>query len=90
MLSAGRDAMRCSAVMQGEVGGRGLVGMNFDDDKAGENWRFVALLSRRPWQMGDGGMGKGGCAGWTGLDWIDLSLCSFFPVQPETRQTGPT
>lgn len=56
--------------------------------RPGENWRFVALLSRRPWQMGDGGKwGMGGLLDWTGLD---LSLCSalFFPVQPETRQTG--
>lgn len=43
--------------------------------RPGENWRFVALLSRRPWQMGDGGMGDGGVAG---LDWI--SRCAlFFP-----------
>lgn len=72
--------------MQGEVGGRGLVGMNFDDDKAGENWRFVALLSRLPWQMGDGGNGDGGlpcCAvlcllDWAGLDWISLALAVLF------------
>lgn len=45
--------------------------------RPGENWRFVALLSRRPWQMGDGGMGKGGCAGWTGLD-LSVAVL-FFP-----------
>lgn len=35
--------------------------------RPGENWRFVALLSRRPWQMGDGGKwGMGGLLDWTG------------------------
>lgn len=52
--------------------------------RPGENWRFVALLSRRRWQMGDGGIGGWGVAG---LDWrLDLvSVLSFFflPVQPK-------
>lgn len=47
--------------------------------RPGENWRFVALLSRRPWQMGDGGMGKGGVCwlDWTGLD-LSVAVL-FFP-----------
>lgn len=77
MLSAGRDAMGCGAVMQGEVGGRGLVGMNFDDDKAGgklEVRRAVVASA-----VADGGWGKWGMGGllcWTGLDWI--SRCALF------------
>lgn len=45
--------------------------------RPGENWRFVALLSRR--RLADGGWGNRGMGGvcWTGLD-LDLSLCSFF------------
>lgn len=79
MLSAGRDAMGAGAVMQGEVGGRGLVGMNFDDDKAGgklEVRRAVVASA-----VADGGWGKMGDGGVAGLDWTGslAVLCSFFP-----------
>lgn len=49
--------------------------------RPGENWRFVALLSRRRRQMGDGGWGV-----------LDLSLSRalraalFFASATETRQ----
>lgn len=71
--------------MQGEVGGRGLVGMNFDDDKAGgklEVRRAVVASAVGRWGMGESGDG-GVC--WTGLDWIWICLCALFflPVQPK-------
>lgn len=72
--------MQCGAVMQGEVGGRGLVGMIFDDDKAGgklEVRRAVVASAEGRWGMG---MGMGGAG----------SLCSFFPGATKTRQLGPT
>lgn len=54
--------------------------------RPGENWRFVALLSRLPWQMGDGGNGDGGVAvlvlaglGWAGPDLSRSGCALFFP-----------
>lgn len=67
--------------MQGEVGGRGLVGMNFDDDKAGGKLEVRrADVASAVAEMGDGESGGdlGGVGCWAGLDWICLSLCSLF------------
>lgn len=59
------------------MGGRGLVGMNFDDDKAGgklEVRRAVVASAVGRWGMGESGDG----GGFAGLDWIWICLCALF------------
>lgn len=72
-------AVRCGAVMQGEVGGRGLVGMNFDDDKAGGKLEVRRAVVASAVADGGWGNGEGGVCwlDWTGLD-LSVAVL-FFP-----------
>lgn len=63
------------------MGGRGLVGMNFDDDKAGGK-----LEVRRAVVASVGGGQKWGMGEWGGLlDWTVSVLSFFLPVQPKAN-----
>lgn len=74
------------------MGGRGLVGMNFDDDKAGgklEVRRAVVASAVGRWGMGESGDG-GGLLDWTGSGSVSVLFFFLTGATKRTRQTGPT
>lgn len=69
------DGVLCSDARRG-WGGRGLVGMNFDDDKAAGKLEVRRAVVASVGGGRNGGWGNGG--GFAGLDWICLCALFFF------------